>query len=168
MGGGRSERTHGARPARDPADREVAAGAVAGLLAGAAMWALAAALAEIGHAPRTPLRLVASSLLGAQALDPALSGAPWIGAALGTLVAVVLGLVFVSLVPERAGLAASTAAGVALGLVAFLAAWWVLARVGAPALHEAGRAHVPAIALLHAAFGIVLGALVPVVRSALD
>jgi len=154
--------------APEPAVREAAVGAVAGLLAGALTWALAAALAELGHAPRAPLRLLASSLLGPQALDPSSAMAQWLGAALGALAAVALGLVLVGLLPEGAGLAGSAAAGAACGLAAFLAAWLVLARVGAPLLYEAGRPHLAAIALLHAVFGLVLGALVPVGRSALD
>jgi hypothetical protein len=153
---------------REPAGGDVVAGAVSGLLSGALTWALAAGLAELGQAPRAPLRLLASSLLGAQALDPSSAMAQWLGAALGALGAVALGLVLASLLPEGAGLAPSAAAGAAFGLVAFLAAWLVVARVAAPLLHEAGRPHLAALAALHAAFGLTLGSLLPVARSALD
>jgi hypothetical protein len=154
--------------AGEPAGRDVAAATVAGLLAGVATWALAAGLAEMGQAPRAPLRLIASSLLGAQALDASSSLAPWLGAVLGALAAVVLGLVLASVVPEGAGLGVSAAAGAAWGLVAFAAAWLAVAPLAAPLLHAAGRPHLLAVAALHAAFGAAAGALLTVARSALD
>ena len=157
-----------AAQAGEPARREGAAGAIAGLLAGLGMAALAWGLGAAGLAPGAPLRLLASTLLGAGALDPEGAAAAWLGAALAALGAGVAGLVFASLVPEEAGLARSAAAGVAWGLATFLGAWLLVARIGAPLLLEAGRPHALAVAGLHAAFGAMLGLLLPVLRSALD
>jgi hypothetical protein len=150
-------------PGREPADHEVAAGAVAGLVAGGAVGF--AALVASEQASFFPLRLVAASFLGHEALDPISVGPVLLGAALGALSAIVLALVFTSILPRGLGALASVAAGLAFGVAAWAVTWYALVRLVDPVLFAAGR---PLDALLlNLLFGAVLGLLLPPLRRVL-
>jgi len=150
-------------PGREPADHEVAAGAIAGLAGGAAA-ALAALLAS-DQPSFFPLRLVAASFLGHAALDPAGAGPVLLGGVLGALAAVVLGLVFASILPRGSRPAAAVALGVACGAVAWLVTWFGAVRLVDPVLFAAVPAlHALALDLL---FGAVVGLLLPPLRRLL-
>jgi len=149
----------------EPDEQETIVGALAGLAGGAATWSLVGVAAGLGHAPPLPLRLVAASVLGPAALDPAASGAPLLGALIATVTAVVFGLVFVSVVPDGASVGRATLSGAAFGLLVYLLAWFVLVRVGDPLLYAAGGPYAFQIVALHAAYGAVLGFLVPFLRE---
>jgi hypothetical protein len=152
-------------PAREPADHEVAAGAAAGVAAGLAT--LLAALAGTGAEQGSffPLRLVAASLLGHEALDPGWVAPVLLGSALGLFTSVVLGLVFVSLLGRGPSLAASLGAGLVYGVVSWSITWWVVVRLVDPVLFSSVR---PARALLlHLVFGAALGLVLPPLRRVL-
>lgn len=150
-------------PDRLPADHEVAAGALAGLAGAGAMLLAAAVLSADGAL--FPLRLVAASLLGHEALDPATVGPVLLGAALGALGAVVLGLVFASILPR--GLPAWNAlwAGLAFGAAAWAITWWGPVRILDPVLYAATASS--DMLLLDLLFGAVAGLAMPPLRRAL-
>jgi hypothetical protein len=152
-------------PAREPMDHQVAAGAVAGLVAGSCMWlaAMAFSRSEVGWL--FPLRAVAASFLGPSALDSGPAGPVLLGVLLAALTSVLFGLVFTSILPESLDAFASVGAGVAYGVAVWALGWFVLARVLDPILFAAGRPlHMLA---LHAFYGAVLGLLVPFLRKVL-
>jgi len=152
-----------ALPLREPADHEVAAGAVAGVAAGAAMALVAGAASDQGSL--FPLRLVAASFLGHQALDAG-SGFPvLLGALLGALVAVVLALVFASILPRGRSAAVSLLAGLAFGAAAYGVVWFVAVRLVDPVLFAVGQAG--SVLLLHLLYGGLLGLLLPPLRRVL-
>jgi hypothetical protein len=152
-----------ALPRREPADHEVAAGAIAGLAGGAAM--LLAALAASDQGSFFPLRLVAASFLGHAALDPGAVVPVLVGAVLGALPAVAMGLVFTSILPRAWSPGLAVAAGLAFGAVAWLVAWFALVRLSDPVLFAA----VPASRALplHLLHGAVAGLLLPPLRRVL-
>jgi hypothetical protein len=150
-------------PGREPADHEVAAGAVAGLVAGAATGI--AALLGTEQASFFPLRLVAASFLGHEALDPISVGPVLLGALLGALAAVVLALVFTSILPRDLGALRSVAAGLAFGVAAWAVTWFAAVRLVDPVLFAAGE---PLdVLLLNLLFGAVMGLLLPPLRRLL-
>ncbi len=153
-------------PARERADHEVAAGAVAGACAGSAMWlvAMIAARGEMGFT--FPLRLVAASFLGHGALDSGSTVGPLLlGAALVLLVSIAFGLVYTSILSERVDVFAAVLVGLVYAAAVWAIGWFVLARVFDPILYAAGRpAHMLA---LHLVYGAVLGLLVPFLRKVL-
>lgn len=151
-------------PEREPADQQVAVGAVAGLVAGAAMWlvAMVAARGDLGFT--APLRLIAASLLGEAALDTGTALGPL---ALGTLLAavgsVLFGLVYASMLPEGAEVFWAALLGAVYAVVLWAVTWWLLIRVLDPILFvSTGAAHMLALNLV---YGIVLGLLVPTLRK---
>jgi len=152
-----------ALPGREPADHEVAAGAVAGLAAGKA----AALVATLGSDQPSffALRLMAASFLGHEALDP---GSVWpvlLGALLGALSAVVLALIFASILPRGQGSLPSAAVGLAYGVAFWAATWFVAVRLVDPVLFAAAE---PSDALiLDLIFGAFLGLLLPPLRRVL-
>ncbi len=153
-------------PAREHADHQVAAGAIAGLVAGAAMWLVAMGFAHRDLGLTAPLRLVAASFMGTVALD---SGAGLGPVALGLLLvgmtSVVFGLGFTSVLPERLDAFAACLAGVAYAAAVWLPAWHVLVRVADPVLFAAvSGAH---MLVLHAIYGLVLGLVLPPLRRIL-
>jgi len=150
-------------PDRVPADHEVAAGAIAGLTGAAAMVLAAIAFSENGSL--FPLRLVAASLLGHEALDPVSVGPVMLGIVLGALAAVVLGLVFASILPR--GLAASNAlgAGLAFGAAAWAVTWWGPVRIIDPVLFAAVASS--DMLFLDLLFGAVAGLAMPPLRRVL-
>jgi len=153
-------------PVREPADHEVAAGAIAGLTGAIAMW-LPAMIASPGEQGFLfPLRLVAASVMGASALDTGSGAAPaLVGALLILLMAVLCGLVFVSILPESATSVRASLAGAVYGVALYAPAWYGFVRVADPILYSAGLA-LP-VPLLHAVYGMVLGLQVPVLRKIL-
>ncbi len=153
-------------PAREPADHEVAAGAIAGAVAGVAMWlpAMVASPADLGFF--FPLKLVAAGLVGESALDtgnPA--AAVLVGALLVGLTSVAFALVFVSILPGKTTAFRAVAGGAVYGAVLFAPAWYVLVRVTNPILFSAEVA-VPML-VLHVIYGAVLGLVVPTLRKVL-
>lgn len=154
-----------ALPSREPADHQVAAGAVAGLAAGAAMW-LVAMLAAKGDMGFTfPLRLVAATFLGHAALDSGFFAPVLLGLALVALASVLFGLVYVSILPESADTVQAVLAGMLYAGVVWLVTWYGLVRVTDPILFIAGRAlHMLA---LYEIYGFVLGFFVPFLRKVL-
>jgi len=153
-------------PVREPADHEVAAGAIGGLTASLAMWlpAMIATPREQGFL--FPLRLVAASVMGASALDTGTSAAPaLVGGLLALLMAVLCGLIFVSILPESATAFRGCLAGVLFGAILYAPAWFAFVRVVDPILYSAGLA-VPMFAL-HVVYGAVLGLQVPGLRKLL-
>jgi hypothetical protein len=150
-------------PGREPADHEVAVGAVAGLVAGGA--AGIAALLASDQGSFFPLRLVAASFLGHEALDPASVGPVLLGALLGGLSSVALALVFTSILPRGLGTPAAVGSGMAFGVAAWAVTWFVLVRLVDPVLFAAGR---PLdLLLLNLLFGAALGLLLPPLRRLL-
>lgn len=152
-----------ALPEREPADHEVAAGAVAGVVAGGAMGAVALLASDQGSF--FPLRLVAASFLGHEALDPVSVGPVLLGLLLGALASVAQALVFTSILPRGLGALASIAAGLAFGAGAWAISWFVMVRLVDPVLFAAGEP-VDAL-LLNLLFGAVLGLLLPPLRRLL-
>jgi len=150
-------------PFREPADHEVAAGAIGGLTASIAVWVPATLASPAEHGPLFPLRLVAASVLGAGALDSGAAAPAVVGAALAALVAVVFGLVFVSILPPAATSRKALLAGGAYGAALFAPTWFALVRVVDPILYSAGYA-LPAF-LLHVGYGALLGIQVPLLRK---
>lgn len=150
-------------PGREPADHEVAAGAVAGIAAGCAMGI--AALLGTDQGSFFPLRLVAASFLGHEALDPISVGPVFLGAGLGALSAVVLALVFASILPRGLSPMASAAIGLVYGAVAWAFTWFVLVRLVDPVLFAAGRPG--EVLLLNLLFGALLGLFLPPLRRLL-
>lgn len=155
-----------ALPEREPADHQVAAGAIGGLAGGAAMWlaAMIAARSDMGFF--FPLRLVAASFLGESALDTGQSLAPLLlGTLLVALTSVLFGLVYTSILPEGVDGFAAMLVGVVYAAALWLLTWFVMARVLDPILYAAGRPlHMLA---LQAFYGAVLGLLVPFLRKVL-
>ncbi len=155
-----------ALPERLQADREVAAGSVAGVCAGAVTWLVAMAASVSGGGFLLPLRLVAASLLGDAALDSgAVVGPVALGMLLAALVSVLLGLVYVSVLPRRTRTPAAMLVGLVFAGAVWAVAWQGVARVLAPVLHAAGDR--PTALALHALFGLLLGLLVPFLRKVL-
>lgn len=155
-----------ALPERQQADHEVAAGSVGGVCAGALVW-LAAMLGSRGEGGFfLPLRLAAASLLGDAALDSgAVVGPVAVGMLLVSMASVLFGLVYVSLLSQRARTPAAVLVGLVYAAAVWAIAWLGLARVLAPVLHAAVE---PLAALgLHALYGLVLGLLVPFLRRVL-
>jgi hypothetical protein len=152
-----------ALPVREPADHEVAAGAIAGVAGGAAV--ALAALAASEQASFFPLRLVAASFLGHEALDPGSAVPVLLGVVLGGLTAVVLALVFASILPRGRSTGASLLAGLAFGVGSFAMVWFVAVRLVDPVLFAAARPG--GVLLLHLVYGAVLGLLLPPLRRVL-
>jgi len=152
-------------PAREPADHEVAAGAIGGVAAGIAMWLPAMAASPPGLGFLFPMKLVAASFMGGSALDTGRTAAVLVGAVLAALASVAAALVFVSILPEKARAPASVAAGAAYGALLFAPAWYGLVRVTDPILFSAGVG-LPVL-LLHVIYGAVLGLVVPSLRKVL-
>jgi hypothetical protein len=155
-----------ALPEREPADHQVAAGAVAGLAAGAAMWLVAMFAARLDMGFLFPLRLVAASFLGESALDTGQTVAPLLlGTLLVAMTSVLFGLVYTSILPEGMDVFAAMLVGVVYAAALWLVTWFVLARVLDPILYAAGRPlH---MLVLHLFYGAVLGLLVPFLRKVL-
>ena len=155
-----------ALPEREQADHEVAAGSVGGVCAGAVVWltAMAATRGEGGFL--LPLRLVATSLLGDAALDSgSVVGPVVVGMLLAAMVSVLFGLVYVSILSERARAPAAMLVGVVYAAAVWAVAWTGPGRVLAPVLHAAVA---PLVALeLHVLYGVLLGLLVPFLRRIL-
>jgi len=153
-------------PEREPADEQVAVGAVAGLGAGAAMWlvAMVAAQGDLGFT--APLRLVAASLLGEAALDTgAIFGPLALGALLVAVTSVLFGLIYASILREGADVFQAALLGAAYAVALWAVTWFVLVRVLDPILFvSTGAAHMLA---LHIVYGVILGVLVPTLRRVL-
>jgi len=153
-------------PEREPADQQVAVGAVGGLAAGAAMWlvAMIAARGDLGFT--APLRLLAASLLGEAALDTGTSFGPLaLGALLAAVGSVLFGLVYSSILPEGAEVFWAALFGAVYAVALWAVTWWVLIRVLDPILFvSTGAAHMLALNLV---YGVVLGLLVPTLRKVL-
>jgi hypothetical protein len=155
-----------ALPEREQADHEVAAGSVGGVCAGAVVWlaAMLASRAEGGFL--LPPRLVAASLLGDAALDSgAVVGPVALGMLLAAMASVLLGLVYVSILPQGTRTPAAVLVGLVYATAVWAVAWLGVARVLAPVLHAAGEPM--AVLGLHALFGLLLGLLVPLLRKIL-
>ncbi|MBI5069236.1 MAG: hypothetical protein HZB56_13455 [Deltaproteobacteria bacterium] len=150
-------------PDRLPADHEVAAGAIAGLAGAAVMLLVAMVLSENGAL--FPLRLVAASLLGHEALDPAAVGPVLLGVGLGALCAVVLGLVFASILPRGLPALNAVGAGLAFGAVAWAVTWWGFIRILDPVLFAAAASS--DALFLDLIFGAVAGLAMPPLRRVL-
>jgi len=150
-------------PRRDPADHEVASGAVAGLAGGGAA-ALAAVLAS-DQGSLFPLRLVAAAFLGHAALDPAGATPVLLGVVLAALGAVVLGLVFASILPRGMSAPGGVAAGLAFGVAAWGVTWFTAVRMLDPVLYAAvpAREALP----LYLLSGAVMALLMPPLRRVL-
>ncbi len=163
---GRAAPLADALPAREPADHQVAAGAISGAAAGTAMWlvAMIAARGDMGFT--FPLRLVAASFLGHAALDSGSTLGPLaLGGALVLLTSVLFGLIYTSLLPEGADVFAGVLVGLAYAAALWGVAWFGMVRVVDPVLFIAGRAaHMLA---LHLVYGALLGLLVPFLRKVL-
>jgi hypothetical protein len=151
-------------PAREPANSEVAAGAVAGLLAGITGWLPAMVFARPGEGALMPLRLVAATFLGMAALDDVNVAVPTVvGAFVAGIIAVTFGLVFVSILPDGAGTGRSVTVGAVYGAVLFFPSWYLLVQVMNPVLFLDGR---PWLRFgMHVLYGVVLGLLVPILRK---
>lgn len=165
--GGRHEARLADRlPQREPADQQVTVGAVAGLVAGAAMWlvAMVAAREDLGFT--APFRLLAASLLGEAALDTGATFAPLVlGALLAAVGSVLFALVYASILPEGAEVFPAALLGAAYAVALWAVTWFVLVRVLDPILFvSTGAAQMLA---LHLVYGIVLGLLVPSLRRVL-
>ena len=155
-----------ALPGRERADNQVAAGSVAGVVAGAVSLLLAMLAVRSEGAFLLPLRLVAASFLGESALDSGVVVGPVaLGMVLAALVSVLFGLVYVSILPERAGMPLAVLVGLLYALALWGVAWFVLARVLDPILYAAVSS-TEALAL-HALYGVGLGVLVPFLRRIL-
>lgn len=150
-------------PERLPADHEVAAGAIAGLAGAAAMLLVAMVVSENGAL--FPLRLVAASLLGHEALDPGAVGPVLLGIALGALSAVVLGLIFASILPRGLPALNAVGAGLAFGAAAWAVTWWGLVRILDPVLFAAAASS--DALFLDLIFGAVAGLAMPPLRRVL-
>ena len=152
-------------PSRQPASSEVAAGAVAGTLAGLVGWGTAVAATPEGLGL---LRLVAATLFGAAALGP---GAPGLTLLAGTLLAgfasIFYGLVFVSILPPGAPLRRAVLVGAVFGAVLYVPAWVFFVHVFDPLLYQAAEGRGGAVLALHVVFGATLGLVVPVLRKVL-
>ncbi len=155
-----------ALPERLQAEREVAAGSVAGVCAGAVAWLVAMVGSAGGGSFLLPLRLVAASLLGDAALD---SGAVvWpvvVGMLLAAMLSVLLGLVYVSVLPRHTRTLAAMLVGLVFAAAVWAVAWQGVARVLAPVLYAAGDR--PVVLALHGLYGLLLGLLVPFLRKIL-
>ncbi len=152
-----------ALPQREPADHEVAAGAIAGVAGGGALFIAAAAASDQGAT--FPLRLVAATLLGHEALDPGWAAPVLVGLLLGGLTAVVQALVFASILPRGRPATVSAAYGLAYGAAAWAVSWYVVVRLADPVLFAAGSAG--GMLLLLLLYGAVLGLLLPPLRRVL-
>jgi hypothetical protein len=152
-----------ALPRREPADHEVAAGAIAGIAGGGAAAAVAVAASDQGSL--FALRLLAAAFLGHGALDPAAVTPVLLGAVLGILGAVVLGLVLASVLPRGLSTGAGAAAGLALGAAAWAVTWFAPVRLIDPVLFAAVRAR-EALPLYLVA-GLVTALLLPPLRRVL-
>jgi len=152
-----------ALPERLPADHEVAAGAIAGVAGGAAVAVVAVAAAD--SPSFFPLRLVAATFLGHGALDATSVGPVLLGALLGALGSVVLGLVFASILPRSASSARAVLGGLAFGVAVWAVTWFGPVRLLDPVLFAAVRARwmLP----LDMLFGAVAGLLLPPLRRVL-
>lgn len=150
-------------PDRVPADHEVAAGAIAGLAGAAAMALAAIVFSENGSL--FPLRLVAASMLGHEALDPVSIGPVMLGVALGALAAVVLGLLFASILPRGYGTSNALGAGLAFGAAAWAVTWWGPLRILDPVLFAAVASS--DMLFLDLLFGAVAGLAMPPLRRVL-
>ena len=125
-------------PSREPADREVAVGALAGLSSGGVMWVVAALFAGGDMGFSFPLRLVAASFEGHEALDTgAVLGPPALGLLLVGVTSILFGLVFTSILSERLDVVAAILAGAAYATAVWLFSWFVVARVVDPVLYAA-------------------------------
>lgn len=153
-------------PQREPADHQVAAGAVAGLSSGSAMWLVAMLAARSDGGFLLPLRLVAASFLGEAALDSgSVVGPVLLGMLLVALSSVLFGLVYASILPEGAGAARAVLVGAVYAGALWAVAWFGMVQVLDPVLYAAGR---PAQMLaLHVLYGVLLGVLVPFLRKVL-
>ncbi len=156
-------RTVPALPQREPADHEVAAGAIAGVAGGAALALASSAASDQGAT--FPLRLIAASLLGHEALDPGWAAPVLVGLLLGALTAVVQALVFASILPRGRPAGVSIAYGLAYGVAAWAVSWYLVVRLVDPVLFAAGSA--AAMLLLQLLYGAVLGLLLPPLRRVL-
>ena len=155
-----------ALPERLQADREVAAGSVAGVCAGAVAWLVAMAGSAGDGSFLLPLRLVATSLLGDAALDTGgVVGPVAVGMVLVALLSVLLGLIYVSILPRHTRTLAAVLVGLIFAAAVWAVAWQGVARVLAPVLYAAGDRSV--VLALHALFGLLLGLLVPFLRKIL-
>ena len=153
-------------PAREPADHEVAAGAIGGLTGSIVMWLPAMVVTPAEEGALFPLRLVAASLLGPAALDTGdTAGVAFLGAVLAALVAVVFGLVFASILPPTRTALPAVLSGAVYGAVLFVPAWYGLVRVADPILYSAGF-ELPMFAM-HVVYGAMLGLQVPFLRKVL-
>ncbi len=153
-----------ALPEREPADHEVAAGAIAGVGAGALACAVAVLASPVGER-LLPIRLVAAAFLGHEALDPGSPVPVLLGLVLGALASVILALVFASILPRGLGAAGSAAAGLAFGAAAWGVTWWVVVRIVDPVLFAAVS---PEHALLFdVLYGALLGLFLPPLRRVL-
>ncbi len=155
-----------ALPEREQADHEVAAGSVGGVCAGAVVCLVAMAATRGEGGFLLPLRLVAASLLGDAALDSgAVVGPVVVGMMLSAMLSVLFGLVYVSILSERARAPAAALVGIAYAAAVWAVAWMGVGRVLAPVLYAAVA---PSVALgLHALYGLLLGLLVPFLRRIL-
>lgn len=151
-------------PAREPANSEVAAGSVAGIVAGLTGWLPAMLFARPDEGPLMPLRLVAATFLGTAALDSGNVAVPTVvGSLIAAIIAVIFGLVFVSILPDGAGPGRSILVGLLYGAVLFFPSWYVLVQVMNPVLFLDGR---PWLRFgMHVLYGGVLGLLVPFLRK---
>ncbi len=153
-------------PERAPADHQVAVGAVSGLGAGAAMWlvAMIAARGDLGFT--APLRLLAASLLGEAALDTGAAFGPLaLGAILAAVGSVLFGLIYASILPERAEVFPAALLGASYGVAVWAVTWFALIRVLDPILFAStGAAHMLALNLV---YGVALGLFVPTLRKVL-
>jgi len=155
-------------PSREPADHQVAAGAIAGLAGGAAMWlaAMIAARADMGFL--FPLRLVAASFMGEAALDTGQTVAPvLLGTLLVAMTSVLFGLVYTSILPEGVDVFVAVLIGIVYAAALWAVSWFGLTRVLDPILWAAGRSIPFHMLALHALYGVGLGLLVPFLRKVL-
>lgn len=150
-------------PVREAADHEVAAGVAAGITAG--LVTLAAAVAASAQGSLRPLRLVAATLLGRDALDPDAVGALFLGFVLAGFWTVLLSLVFASILPRARSVPRALLSGLGFGVASWVATWWVLVRLVDPVLFSAVSAQ--RILALHLLFGGLLGLLLPPLRRVL-
>jgi hypothetical protein len=156
----------GSPPRPVPADREVAVGAIAGLVAGAAMWIVAMVIAAGDLGFTAPLKLVAASFMGAEALDPARAvSAIMLGKALVGLMSVLFGLIFTSILPIDAENHTGLWAGLLFGVGTWLVTWFVVVRVCDPILYMSGRPL--SMLVLYGIYGAGLGVMVPLLRRVL-
>jgi hypothetical protein len=156
----------GAVPTPGYPDKEVAVGAIAGIVAGAVMWLAAMVYASMDPAALGffgPLKLVAATFLGPEALAPALSPAVFlVGSALIVLVSVLFGLVFTSMLGREAEMPTALVGGAVFGIVIGALMWSFVVRVVDPLLFQSG--HGLSMIAMHGLYGLLLGGLVPFVR----